>query len=321
MEGQGDVFLLIAVLPGLEWLGHGGGVFIVVEELAQLGRASGGGAWRSGTGRRTRGDVGAVGPRRGSGGTPCPVRGWATARQGGGGPDCHVGAAADEAMETWPLGPACVCVDSAALHALSTPQSTLPDRCKFLYNLVVDFGACKAVIRLLIDCPNPLRATVSAEGTGSNRAETQAPNLVRVLSPGSAPNRNATPLAQLTERSRRTGRKVCVGAARPRCRMCVCLCVSGLPEHVPMTYPRLLPAPAFVDPLWARHGGTAGAPRACIIGRQRHVSRAAVGWAGSGNATPDLPSRGRTDGDARSGVVAHGRLSAGPGGYVARGRR
>jgi hypothetical protein len=43
MEGQGDVFLLIAVLPGLEWLGHGGGVFIVVEELAQLGRASGGG--------------------------------------------------------------------------------------------------------------------------------------------------------------------------------------------------------------------------------------------------------------------------------------
>lgn len=47
MEGQGDVFLLIGVLPGLEWLGHGRGVFIVVEELAQLGRASGGGAWRS----------------------------------------------------------------------------------------------------------------------------------------------------------------------------------------------------------------------------------------------------------------------------------
>lgn len=124
----------------------------------------------------------------------------------------------------------------------------------------VDFGSCKAVIRLLIDCvpfkssSNPLRVVVR-----SNRAETQAPNLARVLS--DRIERNVF-LLQRTKSVAELNSKICVGSSRAGrlpdvsgllARTCVVFRRAA--DRVP--YPRLLPAPAFVDPLSARHGGSA----------------------------------------------------------------
>jgi hypothetical protein len=94
------------------------------------------------------------------------------------------------------------------------------------------------------------------ESIGSNRAETQVPNLVRVLIPGSARiERNvfscssANGVAELNAKSACAARPL-AGSVWPAPNM------RGVAERT-VPYPRLLPAPAFVDPLWARQGGSA----------------------------------------------------------------
>jgi len=179
--------------------------------------------------------------------------------------------------------------------------------------LVVDFGACKAVIRLLIDLSHinhdPIRyELLSARGIDRKQSSGDASAEYGESFEPEYPNRTQRLLLQVNERSRRIERKICVGSP-VACRLCLaCSNMRGVVERT-VPYPRLLPAPAFVDPLWARHGGCTrnSTARACI-GRHRHVSRRAIGLVGSGNAMPDFPSRGRTDRDARRHVVAHGRL-------------
>jgi hypothetical protein len=97
------------------------------------------GAADDGGTRRTWGDVGAVAPRRSSGGARCLVLGWTAARQGGGGRTATSERPPMRATETWPLGPGRVECRLAPLPA--SPWS--PDRCKFPYDSVVDFGALR----------------------------------------------------------------------------------------------------------------------------------------------------------------------------------
>lgn len=278
-------FLLLAVLLESEWLGHGG-VFIVWDassQVAQLAEGEVEGAmaqWKCGMGRRTRGDVGAVAPRRGSGGTRCRVRWWTTARQGGGGLDCHVGAAADEAMETWPL---------VGLARSLEQADSLPTDANFPTTwLVVDFGACKAVIRLLIDLshinPDPIRyELLSARGTDRKQSSGDASAEFGESFEPRESARIERNVFELNAKSAQAG-------SPAACRLCLaCSNMRGVVERT-VPYPRLLPAPAFVDPLWARHGRSAqnstgrrpGLLRSHRIERERARASADMGTSAGG---------------------------------------
>jgi hypothetical protein len=141
------------------------------------------------------------------------------------------------------------------------------------------------------------------ESIGSNRAETQVPNLVRVLIPGSARiERNvfscssANGVAELNAKSACAARPL-AGSVWPAPNM------RGVAERT-VPYPRLLPAPAFVDPLWARHGGSArkliasNRTEPCArVHRQtsaRQLPGHRLGWFGKRDALFPLPGTHRS---------------------------